>query len=386
MRILLVEDDRHTQDFLKASLIEENFLVDEAEDGETAWELLQQFPYDLVLLDVMLPRLDGISLCQRLRQAENPIPLLLLTTRSEVSDKLLGLESGADDYVTKPFHLQELVARIRTVARRNPTTVNLVLTCDRLCLDPTSRQVTYAGQELKIGRKEYLILELFLRHPHQVFNRSDFIDRLWSLDQEIPTEATVKSHIRRIRRKLEEVGAADLIETLYGQGYRLNPALVEAPEQQTATTQPLSESSVKQVNELIAQVWQRAYGKSLEKIGELEQAIAKLQANQLDEPTRHQAIFTAHKLAGSLHIFGFEVAAQLLQAIEDEFRQESVGPAITPQLQQWLEMVRLELTGQQSSIAQIQMANRQGIDEWHCKYSVERKHQAICVEHFLRGI
>jgi DNA-binding response OmpR family regulator/HPt (histidine-containing phosphotransfer) domain-containing protein len=355
MRILLVEDDRHTQDLLKTSLVQENFLVDEAEDGETAWELLQQFSYDLVLLDVMLPRLDGISLCKRLRQTQNPIPVLLLTTRSSVSDKLLGLESGADDYVTKPFHLEELVARIRTVARRNPTTVNSVLTCDRLCLDPTSRQVTYDGQDLKMGRKEYLILELLLRHPHNVFNRSDFIDRLWSLDQDLPTEATVKSHIRRIRRKLEEVGAADLIETLYGQGYRLNPALVEASEYPSATVQPLSEASVKQVHELTAQVWQRAYGKSLEKIGELEQAIANLRADELDEATREQAVFMAHKLAGSLHIFGFELAAQWLQAIEDTFRQPTVSPAIAPQLQQWLALVRLDLAGQPGAIAPIHL-------------------------------
>ncbi len=348
MRILLVEDDRATQDLLKDSLISEHFLVDEAEDGEIAWDLLQQFPYDLVLLDVMLPRLDGIALCQRLRRTANPIPVMLLTTRATLADKVLGLESGADDYVTKPFHLQELIARIHTIARRHATTVSAVLTCDRLALDPTSRQVTYDGQLLKIGRKEYLMLELLLRHPHQVFSRHDFIDRLWSLEEEIPTEATVKSHIRSIRRKLEQVGAGELIETLYGQGYRLNSAL-----NKPTVTQLLSPPDLDHIDTLTTQVWQRAYSKSLDKIGELEQAIAQLPAGDFTEATRQQAIFTAHKLAGSLYIFGFELAAQLLEQIEDELRQAIVSPNRAAQLLKWTQIVRLELAGQQSTSVQI---------------------------------
>ncbi|GFE71410.1 response regulator transcription factor [Chroococcus sp. FPU101] len=350
MRVLLVEDDLDTCDLLKSSLTGQGFLVDVANDGETAKELLQQFTYDLALLDIMLPKLDGISICRCLRQAGNSILVVLLTTRSSIPDKLLGLESGADDYVTKPFHIQELVARIQALARRSATTYCSMLTCDRLRLDPTSRQVTYDQQLLKVGRKEYLILELLLRHPRRVFSRSDFIDRLWSLDEEIPTEATIKSHIRRIRRKLEEVGAWDLIETLYGQGYRLNPARVDA-----SIAHPLSEAKLEQIDQVTAHVWQRAYSKSLNKICELEQAIALLQADKLEKSMREQAIFISHKLAGSLYIFGFEVAAQLLQTVEDTFRQERMLPAIAPQLQHWLQMVRLELAGQQSSLAQIQI-------------------------------
>lgn len=351
MRILLVEDDNHTQEVLHATLARQNFLVDEATDGETAWELLQQFSYDLVLLDVMLPRLDGISLCRRLRQAQNPVLVMLLTNLSTINDKLLGLESGADDYLTKPFNVQELTARIRMLTRRNATAISPVLTYDRLTLDPISRQVTYDDQPLQIGRKEYLLLELLLRHPHQVFSRSEIIDRLWSLDQEIPTEATVKSHIRSIRRKLEQVGAGDLIETLYGQGYRLNPALGKQFH-----PQPLSAPALEKINNLTAQVWQRAYAKSLDKISELEQAITLLQSGKLKESNRQQAIFTAHKLAGSLHVFGFEIAAELLQQVEDLFRQPIVSSASATQLLQWTQMARLELAGQQSSIAQVQQA------------------------------
>jgi DNA-binding response OmpR family regulator/HPt (histidine-containing phosphotransfer) domain-containing protein len=349
MRILLVEDDNHTLEILQAALTEQNFLVDQASDGEMAWELLQQFSYDLVLLDVMLPKLDGISLCRRLRQAENPVMVMLLSYRSSVNDKLAGLESGADDYLTKPFNQQELTARVRALSRRSTAVTSPVLTFDRLSLDPTSRQVTYDGQMLKIGRKEYLILELLLRHPQQVFSRYDFIDRLWSLDEEIPTEATVKSHIRRIRRKLEEVGAGDLIETLYGQGYRLNPALLSP-----GTEQPMPLTETKAIEDLTTQVWQRAYARSLDKISELERAIALLQADRLDESLSQEAIFVAHKLAGSLHIFGFEAAANLLQRIEDTFRQKPLSPATANQLLQWTQMARLELAGQKSTIAQLQ--------------------------------
>jgi DNA-binding response OmpR family regulator/HPt (histidine-containing phosphotransfer) domain-containing protein len=355
MRILLVEDDNHTLEILQAALTKQNFLVDEASDGETAWELLQQFSYDLVLLDVMLPKLDGISLCRRLRQAENPIMVMLLTHRSSVNDKLAGLESGADDYLTKPFNQQELTARIRALSRRSTAVASPVLTFDRLSLNPTSRQVTYDGQLLKIGRKEYLILELLLRHPQRVFSRYDFIERLWSLDEEIPTEATVKSHIRRIRRKLEEVGATDLIGTLYGQGYRLNPALLSS-----GTEQSTSLAHTEEIENLTAQVWQRAYAKSLGKIAELEQAIALLQVGELDETLAQEAVFVAHKLAGSLHVFGFEVAAQLLQQVEDTFRQQPLSPAIANQLLQWTQMARLELAGQKSTIAPIQSASSVG--------------------------
>lgn len=339
MKILLVEDDSYTQEVLQATLTKQNFLVDGVTDGETAWELLGQFTYDLLLLDVMLPKLDGISLCRRLRQAKNPIPIMLLTTRDSLTDKLLGLESGADDYLTKPIDLQELTARIHTLTRRNPLVSNSILTYDRLCLDPVSRQVTYNGQLLKIGRKEYLILELLLRHPHQVFNRSEIIDRLWSLDQEIPTEATVKSHIRSIRRKLEQVGAKDLIETLYGQGYRLNPALQKPPV-------------LEQINSITANVWERAYSKSLDKIAELEQAIAILQSGNLEESLRQQTVFTAHKLAGTLGVFGFEIAAQLSQQIEDVLRLPIVPPESATQLWQWIQALRRELDGTQRSIAQ----------------------------------
>lgn len=349
MRILLVEDDYPTRTMLQATLAGQHFLVDEASDGEMAWGLLQQFPYDLVLLDVMLPRLDGINLCRRLRHSANPILVMLLTNRNHLTDKLLGLESGADDYLTKPFEPEELIARIRTLTRRGATAVNAVLTYDRLSLDPVSREVTYDGQLLKTGRKEYLILELLLRHPQQVFNRHDIIDRLWSLDEDIPTEATVKSHIRSIRRKLEQVGAGDLIETLYGQGYRLNPAWVKSP-----TPQPLSAEDLEQVNGLTARVWQRAYAKSLDKLNQIERAIVALQSNHLEASLRQQTVFTVHTLAGSLYVFGFEIAAQLLQQIEDEFRLVNIPPQKAPQLLQWLHMVRLELAGQQSSIAQIQ--------------------------------
>jgi len=157
------------------------------------------------------------------------------------------------------------------------------------------------------------------------------------------------SHIRRIRRKLEQVGAEDLIETLYGQGYRLNPALHKPPAE-------LSSPALEQINSITANVWQRAYSKSLDKIAELEQAIVTLQSGKLEESLCKQTVFTAHKLAGTLGVFGFKVAAQLSQQIEDVFRLAIVPKDSATQLLQWIQALRRELDGKQSSIVQVQTA------------------------------
>lgn len=350
MKILLVEDESHTQEILQTALSRQNFLVDQATDGEMAWELIQQFNYDLVLLDVMLPKLDGFSLCRRLRQADNPVLILLLTIRDRLNDKILGFESGADDYLTKPFALPELFARIRSLTRRQATLVPPVLSYGLLSLNLTSRQITYAGQPLKVGRKEYLFLELLLRHPNRVFSRSEIIDRLWSLDQEVPNESTIKSHVRSIRRKLEQVGAKNAIETLYGQGYRLNPELLQSsqsPLSAAPAEHAIQEDSIlEQVNQFTAQVWQRAYTKSLQQLNELEQAILSLSKETREEATRPQAIFMAHRLAGALSVFGFDRAAQMLLKIEDMLRQAQVSPDQVPQLLEGVRLVRSELEGQ----------------------------------------
>jgi DNA-binding response OmpR family regulator len=223
MRILLVEDDQRVAIALLETLQDRQYQVDLAQDGEAAWELLQSFSYELVLLDVMLPKLNGIQLCQRLRKAGIQTPVLMLTARDSSNDKVLGLDAGADDYVVKPFDLAELTARIRALLRRGNVVLPSVLEWGELHLNPSNYEVTYGDKPLHLTPKEYQLLELFLRKHQLVLSRSLILDHLWSFE-EPPGEEVVKVHLRALRKKLTMAGAApDFIETVYGLGYRLKP-------------------------------------------------------------------------------------------------------------------------------------------------------------------
>ncbi len=231
MRILLVEDDERIADALAEDLTDQHYVVEIISDGEMAWECIESFTYDLVLLDVMLPKMDGIALCRKLRSAGYTTPVLMLTARDTVSDRVVGLDAGADDYLVKPFHLQELSARIRALLRRGDSMLPPVLEWQGIQLDPNLCEVTYNGELLPLSPKEYSLLELFLRNERRVFSRSQIIDQLWSFES-TPGEATVKAHIRGLRQKLKSAGApVDLIETVYGLGYRLKQ---DVPAEETA--------------------------------------------------------------------------------------------------------------------------------------------------------
>jgi DNA-binding response OmpR family regulator len=221
MRILLVEDDQRIAVALQETLEDCQYKVDLALDGETGWELLQAFDYRLLLLDIMLPKLNGIQLCQRLRQAGMQLPVLMLTAKDSSNDKVMGLDAGADDYVIKPFDLAELTARIRALLRRSDVVLPTVLEWGNLYLNPNNYEVKYDENTLHLTPKEYQILELFVRRPRMVLSRSLIMDQIWSFENP-PGEETVKVHIKDIRKKLRKAGApADFIETVYGLGYRL---------------------------------------------------------------------------------------------------------------------------------------------------------------------
>lgn len=221
MRILLVEDDDRIAQPLAEDLRHQYHVVDVAEDGLKGWECTQSVSYDLILLDLMLPRLDGLSLCKRLRSAGCMAPILMLTARDTTTDKVIGLDAGADDYLIKPFELEELAARVRALSRRSLETRQPVLICGDLQLDPSTCNVSYGGKALSLTPKEYMILELFLRNPTLVFSRSSLLDKLWEFGK-LPAEETIKTHITSLRRKLKEAGSSEeLIETVYGLGYRL---------------------------------------------------------------------------------------------------------------------------------------------------------------------
>lgn len=221
MRILLVENNPHLSKILIEALARQRYAVDFVRDGQTAWEQAQTSRYDLVILNVVLPKLDGISLCQQLRQAGYGTPVLMVTDVDSISQKVIGLDAGADDYVVHPFNIQELLARIRALLRRGSSSSPSILGWDGLWCDTASCEATYNGQHLELTPKEYRLLELFLRNGRRVLSRSTILDRVWPAD-ESPQEDTVKAHIKRLRQKLRAVGApTDLIETVYGLGYRL---------------------------------------------------------------------------------------------------------------------------------------------------------------------
>ena len=221
MKILVVEDDEIISDAIVEYLSDQHYAVEAAYDGKSAWELLEVFTYDLILLDVMLPEMDGISLCRKLRNQGMDIPILMLTARDTLDNKIEGLDAGADDYLVKPFELEELSARIRALLRRGGATTAPVLTWGKLSLDPSTCEVFFDEKELALSPKEYKLLEFFLRNGRRVFSRAQILEHLWSFEQ-VPEEATVKAHIRGLRQKLESVGApSNLIETVYGLGYRL---------------------------------------------------------------------------------------------------------------------------------------------------------------------
>jgi DNA-binding response OmpR family regulator len=221
MKILLVEDDERIADALAEDLMDQNYTVDVTYDGQSAWDMIDAYTYDLILLDVMLPGIDGITLCKKLRSQRCSIPILMLTARDTTGDKVIGLDAGADDYLVKPFELEELSARIRSLLRRGGEVAPPVLVCDELELDPSTCEVHYAGKLLSLTPKEYSLLELFMRNPRRVYSSGQIVERLWTAG-EIPSEETVRSHIKGLRHKLKQAGASpDVVETVHGLGYRL---------------------------------------------------------------------------------------------------------------------------------------------------------------------
>lgn len=221
MRILVVEDDVQIADMLTEALTNRQYTVDVAQDGEMAWNWMETLEYDLVLLDITLPKMNGLLFCQKLRARNFSIPVLMLTARDTIADKIIGLDAGADAYMVKPFDLEELMAQIRALLRRKGSTTRSKLCWGSLCLDPDTYEVTFEHRLLHLTPKEYALLELLVSNGRRVLSRPGIIERLWSMD-ESPTEEAVKTHIRTLRQKLRAAGAPDdFIETVHGLGYRM---------------------------------------------------------------------------------------------------------------------------------------------------------------------
>ncbi len=227
MKILLVEDDDKSTKALTKSLKPHRYILDVVKDGEAGWVYGSTFEYDLIVLDIVLPKLDGISLCKRFRTEGFITPIILLTSQDTITAKVQGLDAGADDYVVKPFDQAELISRIRALLRRSSTNPLPLLTWGDLLLNLNTCEVSYNGIPLTLSKMEYELLELLLRDSQHVYSTDELLERLWSSEQ-FPSEATVRSHIRRLRHKLVSVGAPkDFVATVYGRGYYLKAPTTE---------------------------------------------------------------------------------------------------------------------------------------------------------------
>lgn len=219
MKILIVEDDRKLVGFLARAFGEEGYTVDSCRSGAEAIEQAAASSYDLIVLDWMLPEFDGLAVCRELRRAGSGVPVMMLTARGEVSEKVIALDAGADDYLTKPFHLDELMARARSLIRRTSGQRDGQLRAGQITLDLSKRSVHIGEQRVELTGREFSLLQLLVRHASRVVTRSEILEQVWGLHHD-PGSNVIEVHMRHLREKLGE--AASCIETVRGQGYRIS--------------------------------------------------------------------------------------------------------------------------------------------------------------------
>lgn len=278
MKILVVEDDRAVAQALQHLLASCHYAIDIAVDGEEGWEMASHFDYDFVLLDVRLPGIDGVTLCQRLRRQNLQMPILLLTGQGGAHQKAIALNAGADDYVVKPFDAEELIARVQALLRRGGPRTQPILTWGDLSVDPSSCRVSYGTQPVAATPKEYAILELLLRNPQKTFSTAAILNQAWS-SLESPGEESVRGHIKELRKKLREAGApSEFIKTVYRVGYQLNPAYA------------LETSSPKDENLTAAQIADIRTANS-----ELQSIVTSLQEHQVELQEKNQTLANANQ-------------------------------------------------------------------------------------------
>ncbi|MGI0486844.1 response regulator [Pantanalinema rosaneae CENA516] len=321
MKILLVEDDEPTGQVLVGALTTDRYAVNLATDGQTGLDMAQAYEYDLILLDVGLPRLDGISVCRQLRSSGYQNPILLMTAKDSKTATIAGLDAGADDYVMKPCDIPELLARIRALLRRRSKTFTTALTWGDLQLNSETGEVRYQDTLITLTPKEFGLLELFMQYPQRIFSRSTILDRLWDMDDS-PAESAVTTHIKDLRQRLKAAGMPiDPIDTVYGLGYRLKappkPEIVEPASDQSSAPIDAKERKKQQGLAHLQQLLERHRGSFSTQVAILEQAQAALAAGGMDSELRQQATREAHKLAGSLGIFGMPGGSTVAHAIEE---------------------------------------------------------------------
>lgn len=227
MKVLLVEDEKKIADFVRAGFKEQGFVVDHADDGNAGYALASNGSYDVIVLDIMLPGRDGLSILKGLRKAGNTTPILLLTARNELDDRVEGLTLGADDYLAKPFFVEELIARVQALARRVSGERQNILEAGDLKLDRISREVTWHGESVDLTGREFNLIEYLMRSPGRVFTRTQILEHVWGYDFD-PSTNVVDVCIQRIRKKIASIDTAEgesAIESVRGVGYRFRKPL-----------------------------------------------------------------------------------------------------------------------------------------------------------------
>src|SRR2546427_1957072 len=222
MRILVIEDNRRLNSSLASSLAHEGYSVDSAYDGQEGQDLAELTPYDLIILDILLPEKDGLEVCRDLRRRRVQTPILLLTARDSVDDRVQGLDCGADDYLVNPFAMRELLARLRALLRRQHPHAQRRLEMADLVVDPITHSVEREGQPIDLTPKEFALLEYLLYHPNQVVTREMIEQHIWNYDFECESNV-IDVYVRRLRQKIDAPFAVKLLTTVRGVGYRLQP-------------------------------------------------------------------------------------------------------------------------------------------------------------------
>lgn len=220
-KVLVVEDEADLSSQIKLTLTREHYTVEIVDNGQAALDMLRVYQYDVIVLDWMLPGMNGVELMRKFREKGGKTPILMLTARSSIDDRAEGLDAGADDYLPKPFHAKELTARLRALIRRASQATTTVLTVGNIILDPVARKVEKNGQEIKLEPKEFNLLEFLMRNTNIVFSAEALIDRVWESDSLVSTDA-IRTYIKGIRKKVDDDGSTSMIATVHGVGYRLD--------------------------------------------------------------------------------------------------------------------------------------------------------------------
>ena len=342
MKLLIIEDDQQLAEILKNNL-KNRYVIDVANDRPHGLQLLADHTYDLILLDSGAGAIDGLTFCQDLRRSGNQVLILLMSSQNTTMDRVMGLDAGADDYVAQPVAFGELEARIRALLRRRTVSELPILTWGKLRIETSSCNVFYDGTPLGLTTKEYSIVELLLRQKERIFSQRALLDALWPSDNNPRGEETVRTHMKRLRQKLRPVGAADLIETVYGLGYRLNSALkvvTEVPTEEGIYSRPdsiavagkqdgsqdstINQNSTITQDSTITQFWEKQSGRFLQRIAALDHLSQALQRNLSDQELRSQVKRDCIQLVGAIGGVCFPEALPKVKAFGEWLQTSSL--------------------------------------------------------------